>query len=161
MRKSALAVALATVLTLPACTRHLLFVEEDHIGLRAKFEGESPTPAEVHLGYRRGLMAFIPQQESHLQNGEQSGSVSVDTSGPTKRITINKDPRELMSLYTVFKANVGFLDPVEFHHFVATGAAAEQLLANHDELRHVTDHIGTFSDEASGSSSGQNDGGHQ
>jgi len=158
MRKSAVALALATAVVLPACTRHLVFVEEDHVGLRAKFEGESPTPAEVHLGYRRGLLAFIPQQASQLAGGEVPGSVTVETTGSQKTITIRKDPRDLMSLYTVFKANVGFLDPVEFHHFVATGAAAENLLANHDELRHVTDHLGTFGDETTGSSSGQKDG---
>ena len=53
MRKVLAASLLALSLMSTACTRHLLFVEEDHIGLRAKFEGESPTPAEV------------PHHESH------------------------------------------------------------------------------------------------
>ena len=153
MKRSVLTIAIAMALTMPACSRHLLFVEEDHIGLRAKFEGESPTPAEVHLGYRRGVVAFIPQQSSASRQvrPDEVGSVTATTTAGKKSIVIKNDPRDLMSLYTIFKANVGFLDPVELHHFLATGAAAESLLANQDELRNLTDNLKSFEKNDEGS----------
>jgi hypothetical protein len=138
MIKSPITVASLALLGLNACTSHLMFVEEDNIGLKARFEANNPTPAQLSLGYRRGVVAVIPQQS---KGNKPSPALSVaSTNGAQgKVIVIKNDPNELMSLYTVFKANIGFNDPVAIKHFLATGTAATSLLADHDELRNVAD----------------------
>lgn len=130
--KAALAMAL---LGAGGCSSHLMFVEQSHVGLKATFEPNQPTPAEVDLGYRRAMFAVIPQKAERASS--QSGSVTVDRSKSPMEITVVPDPNELMSLYTVFRANVGFNDPVCLHHFLATGVAASNLLANASDLRDV------------------------
>jgi hypothetical protein len=116
-----------------------MFIEEANIGLKARFEANNPTPAQLSLGYRRGVIAVIPQQSSG-NKPSPSLAVSTTTNGvPGKVIVIKNDPNELMSLYTVFKANIGFNDPVAIKHFLATGTAASSLLADHSELRKVAD----------------------
>jgi hypothetical protein len=131
-RRVALLVALAGT---AGCSSHLLFVEHSHVGLKASFEPSQPTPAEVDLGYRRAMFAMIPQKSREPSN--DAGSVVVNRDDGQVAITIVPDPNELMSIYTVFKANVGFNDPVCLHHFLATGVAASHLLANAGDLRNL------------------------
>lgn len=143
MKTRIFAVMSLTMLCLSGCTSHLIFVEEDHFGLKAQFEPNNPSPAELSLGYRRGVVAVIPQQSD--QPVRLTNSVTVTTEKGTNTVVkIFNDPNELMSLYTVFRANVGFGDPVEVHHFLATGAAATSLLANESELRNVTTNLNGF-----------------
>lgn len=138
MSYNGIAVVLLGCLTLCGCSSHLIFMEEDHVGLKAQFEPNNPSPAQVSLGYRRGVVAVVPQQSAGT--AKMSNLVTVTTTRtPTNTVvTVQHDPNELMSLYTVFRANVGFGDPVEIHHFMATGAAAASLLANENDLRDVT-----------------------
>ena len=125
---------------LTGCTSHLVFLEEDHFGLKAQFQPNNPSPAEFSLGYRRGIVAVIPQQSKSPVTLANPVSVTWTTNA----VTICENPNELMSLYTVFKANVGFNDPTEIHHFLATGMAANALLANYGDLRNVTTNLNGF-----------------
>lgn len=140
MNRSAAAWIVALCLT-AGCSSHLVFLESSHLGLKASFEPNSPTPAEVDLGYRRGMFAMIPQKSKESGQGPP-GSVKVEQTGEgtakTTTITVTPDPDELMSMYSTFCGNVGFNDPVEVHHFLATGVAASNLLANEESLRDLT-----------------------
>ena len=139
MIKYAVTVGSLALLVLTGCTSHLIFVEEAHVGLKAKLEPNNPAPAQLSLGYRRGVVAVIPQQSSSSKGTQTAaGDAAANADGP-KVVTIIADPNELMSLYTVFNANVGFGDPVAIRHFLATGTAASSLLANDGELRKITD----------------------
>jgi len=141
MRKPLLAMAPLLLLGLVGCESHLVFIEEDHIGLKAQFQPNNPSPAELSLGFRRGIVAVVPQQSANAVTLTNPVSVTWTTNS----ITISQNPNELMSLYTVFKANVGFGDPTEVHHFMATGMAANALLANNTNLQNVTANLNGFS----------------
>jgi hypothetical protein len=139
--------ALAWLMT-AGCTNHLAFVENSHIGLKASFEPNQPTPAEVDLGWRRAMFAMVPQKSAESANDDEKaaiapGSVTVETSpdGKTQTITVVPDPDELMSLYSVYRGTIGFGDPIEVYHFMATGVAASNLLANESALRDLTKRI--------------------
>ncbi len=141
-RLNTCAALLAAAFMTGCSTTHLIFTEEDHIGLKAQFEPNNPSPAELTLGYRRGIVTVIPQQSpspSHLTDPITVKTDRTNTNGVV--VTVIEDPDELMSVYTRFKANIGFLDPVEIHHFLATGTAAASLLANEDDLRAVTQNL--------------------
>jgi hypothetical protein len=101
---------------------------------------------------------MVPQK-SRDQAAPGRGSVTVTpaTKGAPTKVEIKPDPNELMSLYAVFHANVGFNDPICVHHFLATGVAAANLLANHDDLRKVT----TSEDDDPCASGSNNKGGDQ
>ena len=132
------------------CTSHLVFFEEDHLGLKASFEANNPTPAQLSLGYRRGVAAVVPQQS---QSAKPSANVSVtatNSSDGTKTVTVITNPNELMSLYTVFNANIGFGDPLQVKHFLATGSAASALLSDNDELRNVAAAIKNSAEQKGG-----------
>ncbi len=165
MMKGPIAVMFLALLGFVGCTSHLIFVEEDHLGLKAQFAANNPAPAEVNLGYRRGIVAVIPQQcknpvaltnpisitsekDSVTPANPVSGTSGKDDNVKQKTVTVCTDPNELMSLYTVFRANVGFNDPIEVHHFLATGAAAEYLLSSQDDLRKMTQNLQGFKDTA-------------
>jgi hypothetical protein len=122
------------LLCLTGCQSHLVFLEEDHVGLKAQFQPNNPSPAQITLGYRRGILAVVPQQSANPTNLINPVSVTRTTNS----ITVCENPNELMSLYTVFRANIGFGDPTEVHHFMATGMAANALLANHEDLRNLS-----------------------
>jgi hypothetical protein len=124
-------------LCLTGCESHLVFFEEDHVGLKAQFQPNNPSPAQITLGYRRGIVAVVPQQSASSQNLTNPVSMTWTTNS----VTICQNPNELMSLYTVFRANIGFGDPTEVHHFMATGMAANALLANHEDLRNLSSTI--------------------
>ncbi|HUI08101.1 MAG TPA: hypothetical protein VL486_13965 [Verrucomicrobiae bacterium] len=128
-------------LTICGCSSHLVFVEDETIGLKAKFEANNPAPAQFTLGYRRGVVAVIPQQDVGNRQGTNAVSVTTTNTGSNTVVTVIADPTELMSLYTVFRANVGFTDPVEIRHFLATGSAASSLVANDGDLRKITDSL--------------------
>jgi hypothetical protein len=140
-------------LVLQGCKSHLLFVEESHLALKAKFRADSATPFDVDLGYRRGMIALIPMQ---LEGGEEKQTTPpaatlpppaspAPSSPTTKVLRVHHDPDELMSLYTVFKANIGFADPVEVCHFMATGVAATVLLSDAESLKALEKTIGRCS----------------
>ena len=149
------------------CTSHMHFAEESHFGLKASFASSSISPYELDLGYRRGMIAAIPLQSegdgsnsevSEDQaggNGENEASVtdseenspSASNESNQKEIIITRDKNELMSLYSIFKANIGFDDPVEIYHFLATGRAAVDLLSNHDELRKIVNQVSSEDEE--------------
>ncbi|OHE76935.1 MAG: hypothetical protein A2107_00545 [Verrucomicrobia bacterium GWF2_62_7] len=150
MKQRTIAAACLSALMLVGCSSHLLFVEEDHLGLKAKFEGNNPAPAELSLGYHRGIVAMIPQQSDEPSGSTSQASVTRTGTGTNTVITITHDPDELMSLYTIFRANVGLWDPVETHHFLATGTAASSLLANHNELREITKNLKGFNGSKGG-----------
>lgn len=137
-----LRIALPALVLLGAlgCSSHLVFVEEDHVGLKAQFQPNNPSPGEISLGYRRGVVAVVPQQAKNAVTLADPVSVTWTTN----TVTVSENPNELMSLYTVFKANVGFGDPTEVHHFMATGMAANALLANSADLRNVTTNLNGF-----------------
>lgn len=135
---------LLVVFGMSGCTSHLVFLEEDHFGLKAQFEPNNPAPAELSLGYRRGVVAVIPQQAAQPVKLTNSVTVATETTASNTVVKVYNDPNELMSLYTVFRANVGFGDPVEVHHFLATGTAATSLLANEGELRNVVTNLAGF-----------------
>jgi hypothetical protein len=140
MRKILIILAPLALLGLAGCQSHLLFIEEDHFGLKAQFQPNNPSPAEMSLGYRRGIVAVIPQQSQKAVTLANPVSVTWTSNS----VTVTENPNELMSLYTVFKANVGFNNPTEIHHFLATGMAANSLLANEEALRNVTTNLNGF-----------------
>jgi hypothetical protein len=139
MSRTALAMLLCGGL-LAGCTQHLVFLENSHIGLKASFEPNNPTPAEVDVGFRRAIFAMVPQKSAEAKDDERkqvrSGSVTVTKNGDgSTRITVVPDPNELMSMYAVYQGNIGFDDPIDIYHFMATGVAASNLLANQNSLR--------------------------
>jgi hypothetical protein len=145
MRKTAAwQIMVVSTALLSGCSSHVLFVEHSHIGLKASFEPNQPTPAEVDLGWRRALFAMVPQKSPSARRAESSAvrddaarskvTISGDA-GARTQIVVQDNPDELMSLYSVFRANIGFNDPVCVHHFLATGVAASVLLANEPDLR--------------------------
>jgi hypothetical protein len=142
MRRKLFIMAPLVLFGLTGCQSHLVFIEEDHFGLKAQFQPNNPSPAEFSLGYRRGIVAVIPQQSKTPVNLVNPVTVTRDTNANS--VTICENPNELMSLYTVFKANVGFGSPTEVHHFMATGMAASSLLANDESLRNVTTNLNGF-----------------
>ncbi len=163
--KRALTVGILAVPCLLAAgcsTSHLLFVENSHMGLKASFEPNNPTPAEIDIGWRRAVVAMVPKKSAQAdknaqadqqpkgdktRTAEPSGSVTVTTSDDTTTggkktlIEIVPDPNELMSMYAVYKGNIGFGDPIDIYHFMATGVAASNLLANQGELRDLVKHL--------------------
>lgn len=124
------------------CTRHLIFLENSHVGLKAAFEPNQPTPAEVDIGWRRAMFAMVPQKSAASDDAERkkapAGSVTVETVNGVQTITVVPDPDELMSMYSVYQGTIGFNDPIEIYHFLATGVAASNLLANEKALRELT-----------------------
>lgn len=148
-----LAVACAT---LTGCRSHMLFVEEEHGGLKVAFQPDNPSPAEVSLALRRSVVAVVPQKSTSyiptdtskdleiVQPGQSGNAPSPQTgtngtAGSGTKVIVYQDPNELMSLYTRFRANVGLTDPIEFKHFLATGNAALELLADEDSLRGIAE----------------------
>jgi hypothetical protein len=127
-------VALAATLLMMACKTHLQFVEGSHMGLRMKVNATEMTPAEIDLGYRRGMAVIIPRQA--VTEGALAGPIIEKPDDNT--VIIRQDPHEVMSLYSRFKANVGFMDPVEVRHFLATGNAATLLLGRKNQLDQMT-----------------------
>lgn len=134
--------ALLALLALPVaggCAQRLVFLESSHMGLKAAFQPNNPTPAELDLGWRRGLFAMVPQKSADTPDPSTArGSVRVSQTDGRTTIDVVPDPDELVSLYAVYCGNIGFNDPVEIHHFLATGVAASNLLANESTLRALT-----------------------
>lgn len=123
-------VFLATFLV--GCQNHLLFVEGSHLGLKMKVQASQATPGEVDLGYRRGMAVVIPSNKA----GEAGAKPTVKETG--SEVVVQQNSGEVMSLYSRFQANVGWNDPVEVKHFLATGNAAVFLLARPNELGEMT-----------------------
>ncbi len=153
-----------SMFAISGCTTHLLFVESSHLGFKAKFKAESPTPAEIDLGWNRRVTAMIPKQlpsekrgapaagSSEGQGGNSKGAErplrdegsrpgsgrAAPAGAPPATILIEPDPKELMSLYSTYDANVGFADPIRVRHFLATGMAANNLMADSAQLEALT-----------------------
>lgn len=136
--------ALSLTAVLAACKSHLSFVEESHVGLKAKIAANQTNPFDVDLGYRRGMLVFLPKKGG--AEDEQASAVrsvtTVDdgTGNVTEKVSwkVYENPSELMSLYTRFDANVGFNAPVKIKHFLATGTAAALLMTNEEQLRKLS-----------------------
>jgi hypothetical protein len=145
--RSRIPVVLLAVASICGCssTNHILFSEEDHLGLRVAFAQNSPSPAELSIAYRRGVVAVVPQQSSSTQTGNFAVRVKKNEDGKGGTVTVVHDPNELMALYTRFQANVGLGDPICVNHFLATGNAANALVANNDALRDVTKNFSDMS----------------
>ncbi len=133
----------AMALCTTACQQHLFFVEGSSIGLKAKFSGDGPSPAEVDLGYRRGLVAIMPKRVDTKDAPATSKPLdtAVVAGAPPSEIVIEDDPAELMSLYTAFRASVGFGDPTEICHFLASGRAAALLVSNQTALEQLSTNL--------------------
>lgn len=125
---------LSVVLLATSCATHLQFVEGSHMGLKMKVNTSDMTPAEIDLGYRRGMAALIPRQQT--TEGSLQGKPIMEKKNDT--VVIRQDPHEVMSLYSRFKANVGFNDKVEVRHFLATGNAATLLMGRKNQLDRFT-----------------------
>lgn len=120
------------------CTTHMVFMEESHAGLKVRVGGNTPSPYEISLGYRRGMVAAVPKQLQSNSEVSAEGGNGEEGNVDGKKVVLKYDPKELMSLYTEFCANVGFNDPVEFHHLLVTGDAAIWLLAaDNSEIRNA------------------------
>jgi hypothetical protein len=152
---------LLAVLLCGGCTNNLVFVEESHLAFKAQFRTQSAAPFNLDLGYRRGMIALIPLQSDENQDeGEAEASEADESSTPapanvpgepnTKVIRIQHDPDELMSLYSTFRANIGFNDPVEVCHFVATGVAATALLSDKEALKALAEVVGMCEESEGG-----------
>ena len=141
-RQSALGIFTLACVLEAGCSSHLVFVENSHMGLKASFEPNNPSPAEFDIGWRRGMFAMVPQKSADGQQAASPGSVTVtkDAAGKTQ-ITVVPDPNELTSMYAVYQGNIGFNDPIEIYHFMATGVAASKLLANQNTLRDLVRHV--------------------
>ena len=124
----------SAILCSSGCTSHLVFIEESHTGLKIRVGASTPSPYEVSLGYRRGMVAAVPKQ---TPSDRTDGTRSVDpTYTEGNKVVLNEDSRELMSMYSEFCANVGFNSPIEFHNLLVTGDAAIWLLSGeNNELR--------------------------
>lgn len=133
------------------CSSHLIFAEHSHAGLKVQAGGDVLSPYELSLGYRRGVVAAVPKQQpsssSQDQPASEQGAEATGNSGTPPQgegggndngngdqniVVLEYDPHELMSIYTEFCANIGFDDPIEFHHLIVTGDAAVRLLAEAD-----------------------------
>jgi hypothetical protein len=132
MTKAGTGCLLALVLASGGCSSHLIFVEESHLGLKASFSGTSTSPYELDLGYRRGIVAMIPQQKD--SKGNIKTEIKTAANGGKTVASMQHDPDELTSLFVLFRANVGFDDPIELHHFMATGWAATLLASRKDAI---------------------------
>lgn len=128
------------------CTSHLVFMEESHTGLKIRVGASTPSPYEISLGYRRGMVAAVPKQTpSHRAEGE-GAQPSIDTTHTDEtnqnKVVLAEDSRELMSMYSEFCANVGFDSPIAFHNMLVTGDAAIWLLSGeNNELRNALGQI--------------------
>jgi len=118
------------------CSTHLLFAESAHLGIKAEFSAQSTVPAEMSVGYRRTIVAAMPKRTVEAEEGPVTTRTAEELQcAETPTLIITDEPGELMSLYTTFSANVGWNDPVEVRHVLATGRAATYLLANDAALR--------------------------
>src|SRR5574341_1278974 len=106
----------------------LLFVEESHIGLKAKV-GIDHTPGDIDFGYRRSVLALIPKADA-----EHKGSNSAGSKPPDSRAeTVNKDcppdqidSKEPLSVISSFNADVRWFEATRIRTYFATGEAAAQ-----------------------------------
>lgn len=66
-------ITVVLVTVLGGCSSHdrLYFVEESHIGLKAK-AGVDGTPGEVDFGYRRSIMTLIPKADAGKSDEEKA-----------------------------------------------------------------------------------------
>lgn len=134
IRKLSVSVLMITLCQGCASDR-LLFVESSTIGLKARFEGDSPSPASITLGLRRGIVALIPQSE---RSADATVTTETKVDGGNVKKTFTLSPGELNSLFSRFDANVGFGDPISVRHLLATGSAASEIAANENLIQELT-----------------------
>lgn len=99
----------------------LVFVEESHIGLKAKVAMDH-TPGDVDFGYRRSVFALIPKANAR-RDGE-SQDCPPDSGDSNK--TSPDDCKELLSVISSFNADVRWFEATTINTYFATGKAAEQ-----------------------------------
>lgn len=136
----------SAILCSSGCTSHLVFMEESHTGLKIRVGASTPSPYEVSLGYRRGMVAAVPKQTPSRQGEAEESQPSTDTThtppNDKDKVILAEDSRELMSMYSEFCANVGFDSPIAFHNLLVTGDAAIWLLSGeNNELRNALGRI--------------------
>ena len=119
------------------CKSHLIFLEEEQAGLKVAYAPNNPSPAQVTLALRCGVVAVVPQKSASEVPTTNAVNVTTELINGTNHVTVIEDPNELMSLYTRFQANVGLAGAIRFNHFLATGNAAIELLANAESLRQI------------------------
>lgn len=109
------------VLLLSACTANhdrLYFVENTHLGLRAKLEPESQTPGDVNFGYKRSVATLIPCKQL---------KVSQDHDGDEQHVCGGDDAdadNNIMSLMSSFNTRITWFEGTRITTFFATGEAA-------------------------------------
>jgi len=139
------------------CTSHLVYAERAHFGLHVNVKPDATdSPYEFDLGYRRAVVAFIPHEQPDAAEQAAAEAREATPAGEAKE---SKEPaaegapgdlavvdgarepkdsprskKELMSLYTSFSGNIGFNDPIEYRHVLATGRAAKCLARNAEAL---------------------------
>lgn len=124
-------------LAFPACAEHTFFAEESHFGLKAKFNAANTTPVDVDLGFRRGVVATVPMQDADDDAAKLKVTKAAENGQPAVDLTLNHDSEELTSLFTKFDANIGFDDPIEVRHFLATGLPAIYIVSSEANMRKV------------------------
>lgn len=123
--------------TLCGCQTHMMFIEESHIGLKAEMSADGTTPAQLDVGMRRGVAAFIPQNVAYKPTSEGSIKQTPKETTEDRIITLKPADGELTNLYNHYEANVGFFDPIEVKHFLATGVAAANVVADPECLDYL------------------------
>ena len=92
-------ITMMLVTVLNGCSSHerLYFVEESHIGLKAKAAVDG-TPGEVDFGYRRSIMTLIPKANAG-KSDEEKKKIETDQrlSFPASTLTC-KSPSQLLRI---------------------------------------------------------------
>jgi len=133
MRKYVLLLLMALLLSGCAWTNEnfhdrLLFVEESHIGLKAKV-GIDQTPGDIDFGYRRSMVALIPKANATSDGKQTNFNKSPEQSNDPEKTDCPanlNDTNELLSVISSFNADVRWFESTRVRTYFATGKAAEQ-----------------------------------
>jgi len=126
---------LLMALLLPGCAwinenfyDRLLFVEESHIGLKAKV-GIDQTPGDIDFGYRRSMVALIPKANATSDGKRTNFKKPPEQSNDPEKTDCSSnlnDTNELLSVISSFNADVRWFESTRISTYFATGRAAEQ-----------------------------------
>ena len=149
MRKFGL--LLVAALWLPGCsffTDRLLFIEESHIGLKAKAGVDQTAPADIDFGYRRSILTLIPKANAEVK-GDPKNNVSSATPPPKPGGSASTrtdpclpqgqeqstDPNEPLSVISSFNAIVQWFDATRVRTYFATGEAATNTACSPEAIK--------------------------
>jgi hypothetical protein len=124
------------LIALCGCQTHAVFSEASHTGLLVEFDGTGSVPINVDVGYERGVFIMLPQRDK-ATDPCLAGAITQCVDDEATTVTVHPHPGELVSLYTTHEANIGFGDPIEVRHFLATGIAAAYIVADPATLESV------------------------